>query len=58
MTHIKGYEKAQRAWEVQEPPEWIEEAEEECSHKWRIFGRAKDGTTFYKCVYCGEEGEA
>lgn len=48
-----NFDKAQREYGSRMP----EEDPEECDHKWKHVGTAKDGTSFYRCTKCRLESE-
>jgi hypothetical protein len=58
MEIMKGFNAAQKAHDNQLPPEYYEDEEGDCVHRWKHLGTAKDGTSFYRCSRCSEEGES
>lgn len=52
------FDRAQRAYDNQVPPDDHTDDEGGCAHKWKFEGEAKDGTRYYRCVYCGETDES
>ena len=48
------FDQCQREYDARTPED--EDACEE-GHDWRFTGEAEDGTKFFRCRRCGEEGE-